>query len=109
LKLTNVKIRRKKLTHYLLLKQEQDDKSGYLALAGFTLETAGDLMRGLERLAREGEAFENRTNEYGVLLHVDGQLIGPNGRRLGVRTIWIKRSIDDETHFVTLVPLEVQP
>jgi hypothetical protein len=108
LKLGKVTIRRTKLTHYLLVRQDEDDKSGYLALAGFTQETVGALMQALERLAHDGDANESRTNDYGVLLYIDGHLVGPNGKKLGVRTFWITRYIDGQTHFVTLIPAEMR-
>ena len=108
MKLTNVKIAREKLSHYLLTWREEDDKSGYLALAGFSQESSDSLMEELVRLTHEGEALLSRTNEYGDLLALDGELTGPNGHRIGVRTIWIRRRVDEETHFVTLVPLEIE-
>lgn len=93
-----------KLTGYLLVPRERDDKSRYLAQAGFTLETAAALAREIRQLAAKGKAVEDGENEYGVFLRVEGDLRGPNGHVLPVTTIWLRQHRDGRVRFVTLKP-----
>jgi hypothetical protein len=93
-----------KLTRYLLVPREWDDKSKFLAQAGFSLEEPQELLREIRRLAAEAEAVEDGENEYGVFLRAAGTLRGPNGRALPVVTVWIRWHLDGRTRFVTLKP-----
>ncbi len=45
-------IPREKLTHYLLVARVEDDKSKYLAQAGFTAERADELEAAIRRVVR---------------------------------------------------------
>lgn len=93
-----------KLTGYLLVFREQDDKSKFLAQAGFTLNNPEPLKVAIRQLADTGEAVEDRSSEYGTFYRVEGQLIGINDRNLSVTTIWLKRNVDSKFQFITLVP-----
>jgi hypothetical protein len=68
-----------KLTGYLLIYREWDDKSKFLAQAGFTRENPHLLLTSIRELAASVEAEEDRTDEYGELLRAEGNLLGPNG------------------------------
>ena len=96
-------IARAKLTQYLLVFKEADDKSGFLQQAGFTLENADDLEYALREHIRLNEAVFDRENEFGKFYEVAGQLIGPNDRWLDVVTIWL---LDNKSQFrfITLKP-----
>lgn len=93
-----------KLTRYLLLPRPRNDKSGFLAQAGFGADNPEKLLRALRELAAGGEALEDEGNEYGTFLRLDGDLTGPNGRALRVATIWLRWHLDGSVHFVTLKP-----
>jgi hypothetical protein len=93
-----------KLTRYLLIFRPYDDKSKFLAKAGFTLENPDDLMLALRQVIQVGEAIEERTDQYGIYYRVKGILQGPNGISLKVITVWLHRSIDQQFQFLTLVP-----
>lgn len=97
-------ITEKKLREYLLSPRTEDDKSGFLALAGYGPTHWRQLEAALRQLAQNQDAELVRTTLYGTLYSVAGPLIGPNGRTLNVVTIWITLSVDGETRFVTLVP-----
>lgn len=98
-------IPREKLTHYLLVARTEDDKSKYLAQAGFTAERADDLEAAIREVARQYDAVQDTSNVYGVFYRVTGDLIGLNGRRLSVVTIWIALTNTPTTYrFVTLKP-----
>jgi hypothetical protein len=94
---------RDKLTRYLLVPKPKDDKSGFLAQAGFTQSNPDDLETALRRLIAEYEAESDRVNEYGVFYRVRGRLFGPTGT-LAVVTIWLRQDVDEEFRFITLKP-----
>ena len=97
-------IARRKVTEYLLRRRGEDDKSGFLALEGYTLDNADQLLHDLREqlLPLDAELFEE--TEYGPKYRIRGTLTGPNGRTLGVLSIWMKDEATGETKFVTLRP-----
>jgi len=97
----------RKLTDYLLVPLPADDKSGYLAQAGFVPATAAELHDAIRTLCATAEAAQGPKTEYGTKYLVTGTIQGPNGRTLGVRLIWMQRAIDQQFHFVTLVPAAI--
>lgn len=92
-----------KLTQYLLISRREDDKSKFLAQAGFTQTNTDDLRQAILLLVKTYEAISDRQNEYGKYYRVEGPLIGPNGT-LAVVSIWIERTVDGRFQFVTLKP-----
>lgn len=96
-------IPREKLTRYLLVPRRKNDKSGYLAQAGFTLDNPGVLEQAIRGLITENEAVSDRQNEYGTFFRVEGELHGPAGV-LSTVTIWIQQTNDSQYRFVTLKP-----
>jgi len=97
-------IARRKLDEYLLRHRDEDDKSGFLALAGYTLQNADQLLNDLraQLLHLDAELFDQ--TEYGPKYRIRGTLTGPNGRALCVVTIWMKEEATGQTKFVTLLP-----
>ncbi|HEX3127083.1 MAG TPA: hypothetical protein VH394_07115 [Thermoanaerobaculia bacterium] len=93
-----------KLTAYLLVPREWDDKSKFLGRAGFTRDNPHQLLAAIRELAATAEAVEDGSNEYGVFLRAEGALKGPGGVELTVVTIWLRSSQDGRTRFVTLKP-----
>jgi hypothetical protein len=93
-----------KITRYLLVQKARNDKSKFLAQAGFTQETSEALKSALQMQAAATDAVEDRSNEYGTFYQVEGDLIGANCVRLSVVTIWLQRQIDGKFQFVTLKP-----
>jgi len=100
----NTTIARRKVNEYLLRHRVEDDKSGFLALAGYTLENADQLLSDLrtQLLPLDAELFDQ--TEYGPKYRIRGTLTGPNGRVLHVLTIWMKEDATGQTRFVTLLP-----
>jgi hypothetical protein len=92
-----------KFTHYLLVPRLWDDKSGYLAQAGFGLESWADLLAAVRLLADTVDAVEDRTDEYGTFYRVSGMIQGPAGK-LSVVCIWMQQSVDGAFRFITLKP-----
>lgn len=97
-------IARTKLHEYLLRHRDEDDKSGFLALAGYTLNNAQRLMHDIrtQLLPLDAEFFD--WTEYGSKYRIRGTLTGPNGHVLRVVSIWMKEDATGETKFVTLFP-----
>jgi|SRR5947209_12171432 len=93
-----------KLTSYLLVEREWDDKSKFLRKAGFTRENPHLLLGAIRGLAADVEAVDDGVNEYGEFLRVEGKMTGPNGRTLAVTTIWLRTRLDGRIRFVTLKP-----
>jgi hypothetical protein len=93
-----------KLTRYLLVAKVRNDKSKYLAQAGFTQENPEALLEAIRSLTGRSEAEQGKTAEYGTFYLVKGELIGVKGVRISVMTIWLKRKADDRFQFITLVP-----
>jgi hypothetical protein len=93
-----------KITRYLLVQKARNDKSKFLAQAGFTQENPEELKTAIRIQAVVTAAVEDRNNEYGTFYQVEGDLIGVNGVNLSVVTIWLRRQIDSKFQFVTLKP-----
>lgn len=95
-------IAEEKLTKYLLVPLPKDDKSKFLARAGYTLENWQQLELDLRAqvLTQPAEAIE--TTRYGEKYGIRACLRGINGVELNILTIWMVAN--DTTKFVTLVP-----
>ncbi len=94
-----------KITRYLLVQQERGDKSRFLRLAGYTLEIADQLRQDLIEQLLPLDAIPLESNEFGQNFEIVGELRGPNGRRLSVRTIWMTEHLSGITKFITLIPI----
>ncbi len=93
-----------KLARYLLVPKARGDKSSFLARAGYTLETCGQLRQELHNQILPLEARPLESNKFGQYYEICGMLIGPNGTALAVRTIWMTEHLSGSTKFVTLIP-----
>ena len=99
----NTIIPNEKVADYLLVPQARGDKPGYLELAGYTLDDAGQLLRDL-RDQLPLDAVPTKSNKFGQYYEIRGRLTGPNGMTLAVRTIWMTEHLSGVTKFVTLLP-----
>jgi hypothetical protein len=101
----NAVIPPEKLTHYLLKPRPWDDKSKFLAQAGFSLKDPAALDDAIRRTAASFDAVEDGSNEYGTFFRIEGLMEGPTGDSLQVVLIWLQWKLDGTFHFVTLKPL----
>lgn len=92
----------RKLKEYLLSPRVEDDKSGFLAIAGYTPSHWSELEADLRNLIGEKDADLTRSTVYGDMYEVKGSIVGPNGKTLQV--VWIRLKANGQTRFVTLVP-----
>ncbi|MBS1789126.1 MAG: hypothetical protein JST85_15465 [Acidobacteria bacterium] len=99
----NATIEDDKLTAYLLVPKARNDKSKFLARAGYTLQNPKALHAALRLLAASTDAVQNRADEYGTFYHVEGSLNGVNGVDLAVTEVWLEQN-DGHFKFITLVP-----
>jgi len=83
-------IPREKLTRYLLVPRQWDDKSQFLAQAEFFLTNQDELEQAIRETAASYDALEDGANEYGTFYRVEGDLNGPSGRTLSVVLVWIQ-------------------
>ena len=102
----NAVIPDEKLTKYLLVPRPWDDKSKYLARAGFRLDQADILRDAIRELAARQEATVDGFNDHGTFWRIDGDLIGPDGT-LPVVLVCLQWAIDGTLHLVTLKPRKV--
>ena len=93
-----------KITHYLLALKAKDDKSQFLAQAGFTQDNPDLLKAAIRELANNVEAIPDMQNEYGLFFLVIGEITGTGDRQLAVTTVWLQRAIDRKFQFITLKP-----
>ena len=92
-----------KLTQYLLVARQEDDKSKFLAQAGFNQDNPDLLKQAILELIQTYDAISDRQDKYGTYYLVEGSLVGSNGT-LAVVTVWIERAEDGNIQFVTLKP-----
>jgi len=97
-------ISQEKLTEYLLVFRSRNDKSQWLAKAGYTLENWKTLEKDLREQILPNEAVPIENTNYGQIFETKGKLNGPNGEHLKVCTIWITEKTTKDTKFITMYP-----
>ena len=97
-------IAREKVADYLLRPRPENDKSQFLASAGYTPAHAGQLNTDIREQLLALDAEFQETTEYGDKYRIEGYLRGPNGRELSVVSIWMTESTTGTTKFITLYP-----
>lgn len=100
----NTVIAPEKLRRYLLLPRLTDDKSRFLASAGYTLDNWQTLEHDLREQILTMEAREVEQTKYGTIFEIRGNLQGPNGKSLSIVTIWMAEMATGKTKFITLYP-----
>lgn len=93
-----------KLNQYLLVQRKRNDKSVWLAQAGYTLDNWQTLAEDLRTQILRLEATPTDKSTYGQMYEIKGQLTGPNGKTLAVHTVWMTEAATGETKFITLYP-----
>lgn len=97
-------IAHEKLTRYLLVPKKRNDKSQWLAQAGYAFDNWQVLETDLRDQILSIEAAPLERTEYGRIYEINGQLVGPNGKILSVRTIWMTEHATGDTKFITMYP-----
>jgi len=97
-------IAREKLTDYLLRPRDDHDKSGFLAVAGYTASDADRLEADLRAHLLPLDVAAAGETVYGEKFIVRGPITGPNGRTLKVLSVWMREKATGLTKFITLYP-----
>ncbi|MCP4107875.1 MAG: hypothetical protein GY749_20415 [Desulfobacteraceae bacterium] len=100
----NTVIAREKLTNYLLIQKKRNDKSKWLAGAGYTSENWQVLEADLKNHILSEDAVPVERTEFGQMYEIRGRLTGPNGKNLTVLTVWMTDSETGITRFITMYP-----
>ena len=79
-------------------------KAVVFAAAGYSAEHWELLRDDLLALARAGQAVPGQSSEFGRKFELDGVLVGPSGRSLLVRTVWMLDTPTSFPRFVTAIP-----
>jgi hypothetical protein len=94
-----------KIRNYLLVFRLTDDKSKFLAQAGYTQETWKRLESDLREQILPLDAIPGKQlNCFGDVYEIRGVLIGINGMNLRIVTLWMKEYETGQTKFMTLFP-----
>jgi len=93
-----------KISRYLLRWRPEDDKSSFLARAGYTAEQSERLRQDIRSQLLPLDAEFLEVTEYGPKYQIRGSLRGPNGAGLHVITIWMTEEASQQTKFITLYP-----
>ena len=86
----------------------RSDKSGFLALLGFTLANPDALDAAIRAQAASTEAVLESVDVYGTHMIVTAPLAGPIAARMVV-TVWVRLAEDGRVRFVTLKPVRSRP
>ena len=78
-----------KLTQYLLTLRRRNDKSRWLAQAGYTIDNWPVLENDLRQQILPLEATPTENSRYGQTYEIRGSLTGPNGSILAICTVWM--------------------
>jgi len=93
-----------KLRDYLLAQRQRNDKSKWLHQAGYTADNWRRLEADLRQQVLPLEAELDEDNRYGLVYRIEAELVGPNGRRLRVLSIWMTEHETGQTKLITLYP-----
>jgi hypothetical protein len=97
-------IARAKAANYLLQWRPENDKSQFLAIAGYAPGQVDRLLQDIRDQLLPLDAVFEETTEYGDKYCIRGTLTGPNGRRLRVVSVWLTEGATGTTKFITLHP-----
>lgn len=93
-----------KIKDYLLSHRKRNDKSKWLAKAGYRLENWQQLEQDLRTQVLSLDAIPTDKTKYGQIFEIRGVLNGPNGQTLKVYTIWMREHESKSTKFITMFP-----
>lgn len=93
-----------KIANYLLAWRPENDKSQFLAQAGYHAADPDRLADDIRRQLLPLEADFEEETEYGRTFRIGGTLNGPNGEILRVVSVWMTERATGTTKFITLYP-----
>ena len=93
-----------KLTDYLLIWRSEDNKSQWLASAGYTVARWQQLESDLRTQILPLDARPARSTRFGQMYEIRGTLTGLDGEVLSIRSFWMYEYETGITKFITLYP-----
>lgn len=93
-----------KLKLYLLAPKKRNNKSRWLAKAGYLNKNWQTLEKDLRAQILTLPATPTEKTNYGQMYEIRGKLIGPDGTSLDVCTIWMHEFETNITKFITMFP-----
>ncbi len=89
---------------YLLIKRKRNDKSKWLAQAGYSISNWKRLRDDLRNqiLPMDAELIDD--GEFGKLFMIKGILSGPLDKKLEVCSVWMIEKETGKTKFITVYP-----
>lgn len=93
-----------KLTQYLLIPKKRNDKSQWLAKAGYTIQNWQILEKDLRKQILINDAIPIGKTNFGQTFEISSKLVGPNGNSLIVTTIWMVEVENNISKFITMYP-----
>jgi len=97
-------IAQEKLKDYLLTPKKRNDKSQWLAKAGYSVKNWQLLENDLRAQILSLDTTPIDKTKYGQMFEIRGRLIGPNGNVLLVCTIWMTEIASGKTKFIKIFP-----
>ncbi|MEP7171671.1 MAG: DUF6883 domain-containing protein [Bacteroidota bacterium] len=94
-----IEIADEKLTDYLLVQKEKNDKSAFLFRLGYTKENWKELQDDIKYIATHNEAVLQLQTPFGNMYEVKGRL-----KNLSIVTIWLLAIGTEKYKFITLFP-----
>ncbi len=99
IKADQIQISIEKITKYLLVEKEKNDKSKFLFGLGYSMENWKELLNDIKYLAINNELILQKQSDYGDLHSIRGKL-----KHKKIITIWLKQINHDVYRFITLYP-----
>ena len=93
-----------KIKDYLLVFRKRNDKSQWLAQAGYTLKNWRALEYDLRNQILSLDAIPTDNTQYGQICEMRVVLTGTNGRIIRVCTVWMSEYQTNSTKFITMFP-----
>lgn len=100
----NTLISQEKLLKYLLVFRNRNDKSKWLAKAGYSFKNWEVLENDLREQILPISAIPTDNTQYGQMYEIKGKLVGPNGKSIAICTIWMTEKVTEITKFITMYP-----
>jgi hypothetical protein len=94
-----IEIPAEKLTDYLLVQKQKNDKSAFLFKLGYTKEDWIELQNDIKSIATNNEAILQQQTVFGDMYEVKGKL-----KSFGIVTVWLLAIDGDRYRFITLFP-----
>ena len=97
-------IAKEKIVNYLLQWQPENDKSKFLAFAGYEKENWKLLEEDIRKQLLSLNATLIEQTRFGDVFEIRGTLIGPNKIFLNVISVWMFEYKTQQSKFITLFP-----